>query len=78
LRPSERLPRRQACRCLTEWGNWLCQGWSKHIPNLDKSLLGLPWYRNEVGDRLIDKIENERAVRKGRKDALAMLSLPGR
>lgn len=32
--------------------------------HLDKSLLGLPWYRNEVGGRLIDKIENERAVRK--------------
>jgi len=33
--------------------------------HLDKSLLGLPWYRNEVGPRLIDKIENERKVRKG-------------
>ena len=32
--------------------------------HLDKSLLGLPWYRNEVGPRLIDKIENERRVRK--------------
>jgi cytosine/creatinine deaminase len=32
--------------------------------HLDKSLLGLPWYRNEVGERLIDKIENERSVRK--------------
>jgi cytosine/adenosine deaminase-related metal-dependent hydrolase len=32
--------------------------------HLDKSLVGLPWYRNEVGPRLIDKIENERAVRK--------------
>src|SRR4051794_41180134 len=31
--------------------------------HLDKSLLGLPWYRNEVGPRLIDKIENERKVR---------------
>jgi len=31
--------------------------------HLDKSLLGLPWYRNEVGPRLIDKIDNERAVR---------------
>ena len=28
--------------------------------HLDKTLLGLPWYRNEVGPRLIDKIENER------------------
>jgi cytosine deaminase len=32
--------------------------------HLDKSLLGLPWYRNQVGPRLIDKIDNERAVRK--------------
>jgi cytosine deaminase len=32
--------------------------------HLDKSLLGLPWYRNEVGPRLIDKIDNERSVRK--------------
>src|SRR5689334_25314055 len=31
--------------------------------HLDKSLLGRPWYRNEVGPRLIDKIENERKVR---------------
>jgi cytosine/adenosine deaminase-related metal-dependent hydrolase len=32
--------------------------------HLDKSLLGHPWYRNEVGPRLIDKIDNERGVRK--------------
>jgi cytosine/adenosine deaminase-related metal-dependent hydrolase len=32
--------------------------------HLDKSLLGLPWYRNEVGPRLTDKIDNERAVRR--------------
>jgi cytosine/creatinine deaminase len=31
--------------------------------HLDKSLLGLPWYTNEVGPRLIDKIENERRVK---------------
>lgn len=28
--------------------------------HLDKTLLGLPWYRNEVGPLLIDKINNER------------------
>ncbi len=28
--------------------------------HLDKSLIGLPWYKNEVGPRLIDKIDNER------------------
>lgn len=32
--------------------------------HLDKSLLGLTWYRNEVGPRLMDKIENERQVRR--------------
>jgi cytosine/adenosine deaminase-related metal-dependent hydrolase len=28
--------------------------------HLDKSLLGLPWYVNEVGPKLLDKIDNER------------------
>jgi cytosine/adenosine deaminase-related metal-dependent hydrolase len=32
--------------------------------HLDKSLLGYPWYRNEVGPRLIDKIDNERQVKR--------------
>lgn len=32
--------------------------------HLDKSLLGHPWYRNEVGPRLTDRIDNERHVRK--------------
>jgi cytosine/adenosine deaminase-related metal-dependent hydrolase len=32
--------------------------------HLDKSLLGYPWYRNEVGPRLIDKIDNERRVKR--------------
>jgi cytosine/adenosine deaminase-related metal-dependent hydrolase len=31
--------------------------------HLDKSLLGMPWYRNEVGPKLIDKINNEREVK---------------
>jgi cytosine/adenosine deaminase-related metal-dependent hydrolase len=31
--------------------------------HLDKSLLGYPWYRNEVGPRLIDRIDNERQVK---------------
>lgn len=31
--------------------------------HMDKTLLGLGWYRNEVGPNLIDKIENERQVR---------------
>lgn len=32
--------------------------------HLDKSLWGMPWYVNEVGPRLIDRIDNERAQRK--------------
>jgi len=32
--------------------------------HLDKNLLDMAWYRNEVGPRLIDKIDNERAQRK--------------
>ncbi|MEI4472873.1 amidohydrolase family protein [Frigidibacter sp. MR17.24] len=32
--------------------------------HVDKSLLGWPWYVNAVGPRLIDKIDNERAVKK--------------
>jgi cytosine/adenosine deaminase-related metal-dependent hydrolase len=31
--------------------------------HLDKTLLGLPWYPNAVGPKLMDKIDNERAVR---------------
>lgn len=32
--------------------------------HLDKTLWGMPWYVNEVGPRLIDRIENERAQRR--------------
>lgn len=32
--------------------------------HLDKTLLGMPWVRNEVGPRLIDKIDNERQLRR--------------
>jgi cytosine/creatinine deaminase len=32
--------------------------------HLDKTLWGLPWHRNQVGPQLIDKIENERRVRR--------------
>ncbi|MNE07814.1 N-isopropylammelide isopropyl amidohydrolase [compost metagenome] len=32
--------------------------------HLDKSLLGYPWYVNEIGPRLIDKIDNERKVKR--------------
>ena len=32
--------------------------------HLDKTLLGLGWHRNQAGPRLIDKIDNERALKK--------------
>ncbi|MFY8155180.1 MAG: amidohydrolase family protein [Hyphomicrobiales bacterium] len=32
--------------------------------HLDKNLLGLPWYVNEVGPNLLDKIDNERMNKK--------------
>jgi len=32
--------------------------------HMDKTLLGLGWYRNEVGPSLTDKIENERRLRR--------------
>jgi cytosine/adenosine deaminase-related metal-dependent hydrolase len=44
-------------------GRILIPGLVEAHTHLDKSLLGLPWYRNEVGPRLIDKIDNERAVK---------------
>jgi cytosine/adenosine deaminase-related metal-dependent hydrolase len=44
-------------------GRILIPGLVEAHTHLDKSLLGLPWYRNEVGPRLIDKITNEREVK---------------
>jgi len=32
--------------------------------HLDKTLYGMGWYRNEVGPRLIDRIDNERAMKR--------------
>jgi cytosine/adenosine deaminase-related metal-dependent hydrolase len=32
--------------------------------HLDKTLLGMKWYRNDVGPRLVDKIDNERLQRR--------------
>jgi cytosine/adenosine deaminase-related metal-dependent hydrolase len=32
--------------------------------HLDKNLIGMTWYHNDVGPRLIDKIENERAQKR--------------
>ncbi|MGJ8545404.1 MAG: amidohydrolase family protein [Sulfitobacter sp.] len=44
-------------------GRILIPGLIEAHTHLDKSLLGLPWYHNEVGPRLIDKINNEREVK---------------
>lgn len=44
-------------------GRILIPGLVEAHTHLDKSLIGLPWYRNEVGPRLIDKINNEREVK---------------
>ena len=44
-------------------GALLLPGLVEGHTHLDKTLWGLPWYRNEVGTRLIDRIDNERAFR---------------
>ena len=41
-------------------GDLLLPGLIEAHTHLDKSLLGQPWYKNEVGPRLLDKIDNER------------------
>jgi cytosine/adenosine deaminase-related metal-dependent hydrolase len=41
-------------------GHLLLPGLIEAHTHLDKSLLGLPWYTNEVGPKLLDKIDNER------------------
>lgn len=41
-------------------GEILLPGLVEAHTHLDKSLWGLPWYTNEVGPRLLDKIDNER------------------
>src|SRR3984957_17134248 len=57
-------PRPDGVPALGGGGRSALPGLVEAHPHPDKSLLGLPWYRNEVGPRLIDKIENERKVRK--------------
>jgi cytosine deaminase len=58
------LPEEIGLPHLAGQGRILLPGLVEAHTHLDKSLLGLPWYRNEVGPRLIDKIENERSVRR--------------
>lgn len=44
-------------------GRLLFPGFVDAHAHIDKTLLGLGWYRNEVGPSLLDKIENERRLR---------------
>lgn len=44
-------------------GALLISGLVEGHTHLDKTMWGLDWYRNEVGTKLTDKIENERAFR---------------
>ncbi len=45
-------------------GGILIPGLVEAHTHLDKTLLGMPWYHNDVGPRLMDKIENERAQKR--------------
>jgi cytosine/adenosine deaminase-related metal-dependent hydrolase len=45
-------------------GRLLFPGFVDAHTHMDKTLLGLGWYRNEVGPLLTDKIENERRLRR--------------
>ncbi|MGC4029204.1 MAG: amidohydrolase family protein [Steroidobacteraceae bacterium] len=45
-------------------GALLLPGLVEAHSHIDKTLWGMKWYRNEVGNRLVDRIENERAFRK--------------
>ncbi|SEB21671.1 amidohydrolase family protein [Variovorax sp. YR216] len=44
-------------------GALLLPGLVEGHTHLDKTMWGMDWYRNEVGTRLVDKIDNERAFR---------------
>ncbi|MCC8391521.1 amidohydrolase family protein [Paraburkholderia sp. MMS20-SJTR3] len=54
------LPRQDAVRIEDGAGALLLPGFVEGHTHLDKTNWGLPWYRNEVGARLTDRIENER------------------
>jgi cytosine/creatinine deaminase len=45
-------------------GLLLLPGFVEGHTHLDKTTWGMPWYRNDVGPRLVDRIENERRWRK--------------
>ncbi len=46
-------------------GALLLPGLVEAHTHLDKTLWGMPWYRNDVGSRITDRIENERRWRAG-------------
>src|SRR5215813_8747278 len=45
-------------------GRLLVPGFVDGHAHIDKSLWGLPWHPHQAGPRLIDKIENERRLRR--------------
>lgn len=55
-----------AAGCVVEesGGALLLPGLVEGHTHLDKTLWGMDWYRNEVGPRLVDRIDNERAFRR--------------
>lgn len=56
-------PETEAANLIDGGGRLLFPGFVDAHAHLDKSLLGLGWYRNEVGPELTDKIDNERRLR---------------
>jgi cytosine/creatinine deaminase len=58
-------------------GALLLPGFVEGHTHLDKTTWGMPWYRNAVGPRLLDRIENERnwRARSGHDAALASRAL---
>jgi cytosine deaminase len=52
-----------ACTVEDGAGALLLPGLVEGHTHLDKTMWGMDWYRNEVGTRLVDKIDNERAFR---------------
>ncbi|ASL41967.1 N-isopropylammelide isopropyl amidohydrolase [Burkholderia sp. AD24] len=57
------LPREPGVTLEDGAGALLLPGFVEGHTHLDKTHWGLPWYRNEVGPKLTDRIENERRFR---------------